>query len=128
SLRAGDVFSNVISGNTLIDPTNGFTVTDNSLFWEFTATDPNNTGVDLTATINPAVYSICQGDYCKEATNVIINQVAAGNPAFNSYASLTTNSEFATAASQATPELTNENIQVTQLVTRSVMDIVPMWG
>jgi autotransporter-like protein len=128
SLHAGDIFSNVLSGNTLIDPTNGFTVTDNSFFWEFTATNLNNAGVDLTATINPAVYSTCQGDYCQGTANAIINQIAAGNPAFNSYALLTTNSEFAIAASQATPELTNENTQITQLVTHSVMDIVPMWG
>ena len=33
-----------------------------------------------------------------------------------------------TAASQATPELTNENIQIIQLITRAVVDIVPMWS
>jgi uncharacterized protein with beta-barrel porin domain len=128
SLHAGDVFTNVMSGNTLIDPINGFNVTDNSFIWEFIATDPNNTGVNLTAAINSAAYNSCNGDFCQGAATAIINQVAAGNSIFNPYSSIETQSAFETAASQATPELTNENIQVTQLITRSVMDIVPMWS
>ncbi len=32
------------------------------------------------------------------------------------------------AANQATPELTNENISMTQFLTRAVMDVTPMWG
>lgn len=128
TLHNGDVLSNVISGGSLITPTNGFNVTDNSIIWNFTAKANGSAGVDLTANINPTAYSICQGDYCQGAATTIIEQIAAGNSAFNSYALLTSASAFKTAASQATPELTNENIQVTQLITQSVMDIIPMWG
>ncbi|MBV8801774.1 MAG: autotransporter domain-containing protein [Gammaproteobacteria bacterium] len=124
-LHAGGVLSNVISGSTLITPATGFNVTDNSYLWNFTA-DSNTTGVNLTATIDPKAYNACRGNYCQGAASAIINQVAAGNPLFSPYASLTTESAFQTSASQATPELTNENTQVIQLVARSVMDIIPV--
>jgi hypothetical protein len=129
SLHAGEVIPNIISGNTLLAPTNGYQVSDNSFIWKFTAT-PNvtNNGVNLVGSIDPVATTVCQGDYCRGAANVILGQVAAGNPAFGAYVTLPTASAFQAAASQATPEMTNENIQVTQAVTRSVMDVVPMWG
>ena len=54
--------------------------------------------------------------------------MAAGNGVFIPYATLPTAAAFREAASQATPELTNENVQMTQLVTRAVEDVVPMWA
>lgn len=129
SLRAGDVLSNVISGTTFISPTNGFNVTDNSLIWDFTAALNNaQNGVNLLVTLNPSVYNVCKGIYCEGALNTIIGQVAAGNSLFNPYATLSSASALQAAASQATPELTNENIQVLRLITQSVLDVVPMWN
>lgn len=128
SIHAGDVFSNIIRGNNLILPANGFNVSDNSFIWKFTASDSDNQGVNLTASINQSAYNACQGDYCQGAAITIINQVAAGNSIFSPYAVLVTENAFKEAASQATPELTNENIQVVRLSTQSVMDIVPMWN
>lgn len=129
TLHAGDILNNVINGNTLIIPTGGFNVSDNSFIWKFIADiNPGNTGVNLTATIDQAAYGACLGSFCEGAGRTIIGQVAAGNPLFGPFALLSTKKALKTAAIQATPELTNENIQVTQLVTRSVMDIVPMWG
>lgn len=129
ALKSGDVLTNVISGSTFDAPTGGYIVTDNSFFWDFTAaTAPGGTGVNLTATINPVVFQACQGRYCEGAANVIIGQVGAGNTVFNPYSGISTESAFQTAASQATPELTNENIQVIRLITNSAMDIVPMWS
>jgi uncharacterized protein with beta-barrel porin domain len=126
SLHAGDTFT-ILSGSTLVEPTNGFNVTDNSFFWEFNAVDPS-AEVTMTASINPAVYNACRDEYCRGAANTIIGEIAAGNSAFSPYATLATESEFETAASQATPELTNENIQVIQLITRTVTNSVPMWS
>ena len=129
SLHTGDVLYNVISGNTFLAPTSGFNVSDNSFIWNFIASLNNtNTGVNLTATVNPAAYQACQGAYCQGAANTIIGQVTAGNALFSPYAILPTASAFQTAASQATPELTNENNQMIQLITRAVVDIVPMWS
>lgn len=128
SLHHGDVLANVINGNVLIEPTNGFNVSDNSFLWKFSANTSNNTSVNLTAAINPIAYGTCQGDYCQGAANTIIEQIAAGNSLFNPYVFLSTESAFKTAASQATPELTNENVQAIQFITQSVMDIVPMWS
>lgn len=129
SLHAGDVLSDVISGGASFRaPNNGFNVSDNSYIWEFIPTLNNaGNGVNLTAAINPDAYTVCQGTYCQGAATAIIGQVAAGNPTFSSYATLSTADAFRQAASQATPELTNENIQVVQLITRSVLDIAPMW-
>lgn len=129
TLHAGDVLTNVISGNTFIPPTNGFHVTENSVIWKFIpGLNNTNTGVNLTLAIDPTAYAICRGNYCQGAADTIIAQVAAGNSLFSPYAALSTASAFQTAASQATPELTNENIQITQLVTRAVVDVTPMWG
>lgn len=129
SLHAGDVLANVINGNTLIQPTDGFNVTDNSFIWRFSSAINNtNTGVNLTPAIDPAAYTVCQGLYCQGAANAIIGQVAAGNSLFTPYGALSTASALQTAASQATPELTNENIQIIQLITRSVVDVAPMWS
>ena len=129
SLHTGDVLYNVISGNTFLAPTSGFNVSDNSFIWNFIASLNNtNTGVNLTATVNPAAYQAGQGAYCQGAANTIIGQVTAGNALFSPYAVLPTASAFQTAASQATPELTNENIQMIQLISRAVVDIVPMWS
>lgn len=129
SLHAGDVLLNVISGNTFITPTNGFNVSDNSFIWKFTAALNNaNDGVNLTATINPAANHVCHGAYCQGALKAIIQQVAAGNAIFSPYATLSTGSALQLAASKATPELTNENIQIIQLITRAVVDVVPMWS
>lgn len=128
-LHNGDILSNVISGNTLISPTNDFNVSDNSYIWEFIPSlNSNNNGLNLTATINPEAYNACFGSYCQGAASAIIEQVATGNPLFSPYTTLPTANALREAASQATPELTNENIQVVQLITRSVLDVVPMWG
>ncbi|MDP1603976.1 MAG: autotransporter domain-containing protein [Legionella sp.] len=128
-LRSGDVFSNVISGNTLTSPASGFNISDNSYIWRFIPTLNNtNNGLNLTVGINPDAYNVCQGTYCQGAATAILGQVAAGNSTFSRYATLSTASALRDAASQATPELTNENIQVTQLITRAVMDVAPMWG
>jgi len=127
TIHSGDVF-NIMEANTLVGPTNGFQVTDNSFFWEFIANDSANTSVNLTAIINPEAFRICQGDYCQGTANTIIRQIAAGNSAFSPFATLETATAFKTAASQATPELINENIQVMQWITKSAMDIVPMWS
>lgn len=129
SLHAGEVLSNVISGDTFLTPTSGFNINDNSFIWNFNAALNNtNNGVNLTAGINPVAYTVCQGTYCQGAANTIIGQIAAGNPVFNPYAALPTANALQVAASQATPELTNENIQLIQLITRAVVDIVPMWS
>lgn len=129
TISSGEVFSNIISGSAFTTAIGGFSVSDNSFLWDFNASlNMANTGVNLTATLNSGAYNTCQGDYCQAAANVIINQVAAGNSAFSNYSTLTTASAFQTAASQATPELTNENIQAVQFETRSVMDVVPMWS
>ncbi len=128
-LHNGDVLSDVISGNMLILPANGLTVSDNSYIWVFAPTlNSTNNGVNLTATINPEAYNACKGTYCQGAATAILGQVAAGNPVFSPYATLATANVLRDAASQATPELINENIQVVQLITRSVMDIAPMWN
>ena len=129
SLHVGDVLTNVMSATTFTPPTNGFNVTDNSVIWTFIGALNNaNTGVDLTLEIDPAAYAVCRGDYCQGAANTIIGQVASGNSVFSPYGALPTASALQTAASQATPELTNENIQIIQLITRAVVDIVPMWS
>ncbi|TAL59000.1 MAG: autotransporter domain-containing protein, partial [Legionella sp.] len=128
-LHNGDIFANVISGNTLTTPTNGFNISDNSYIWSFIPTLNNaSNGLNLTATINQSVYNICQGSFCQGAATAILGQIAAGNPIFSPYATLPTADELRVAFSQATPELTNENIQALQLITRSVMDIAPMWN
>lgn len=128
SLKAGDTLSNIINGNILITPNNDFHISDNSYIWNFVPTLNNtNTGLNLTASINPEVYQICQGMYCQGASTAIVNQIAAGNSTFAPYATLSTANALQQAASQATPELTNENMQVIQFITRSVLDIVPMW-
>jgi uncharacterized protein with beta-barrel porin domain len=128
TLHAGDTLTNIISGGTLIAPTNGFSVSDNSFIWNFNALTNTSAGVDLRATIDPMVYAACKGDYCQQAANRIISQVAAGNSAFSPYAAISSESAFKTAASQATSELSNENTQVIELITRSVLDVVPMWN
>jgi outer membrane autotransporter protein len=129
SLRSGDVFSNVISGNTLTLPSDGFQVSNNSYIWTFTPQLNNaNNGLNLIAAINSDAYQVCQGTYCQGAATVILDQIAGGNSLFGSYATLTSDTAFREAASQATPELTNGNIQVTQLIARAVRDSVPMWG
>ncbi len=129
SIHAGDIFSNVISGNTFTTPTSGFNVSNNSFIWQFSALlNKANNGVNLTAAINPAAYNVCQGTYCQGVLNTIIGQVAAGNSLFAPYSTLSTASALQTAASQATPELTNENIQTMQLITQAVTDIAPMWN
>jgi hypothetical protein len=129
SLHSGDIFSNVISGNTLISSVNGLQVNDNSYFWVFTPTLNNsNNGINLTTSINPDVYNTCQGAFCRGAATTIIGQIAAGNPLFSPYAALPTAEELQEAASQATPELTNENTQTIQLTTRAIFDVIPMWN
>lgn len=128
SLRPGDVLSNVIGANALTSPTNGFNVSDNSYIWNFTALLNGSTGVNLSASLNPAASNVCQGAYCQGAVSSILGQIAAGNSLFSAYATLPTANDLQTAASQATPELTNENIQIVQLITRAVVDIVPMWS
>jgi hypothetical protein len=127
SLSSGAVLTDIISGTTLTAPIDGFTVSDNSFIWKFVADVNGSAGVNLTAEIDPLASNACRGSYCQGAANSILEQVAVSNSAFNPYTFLTTASAFQTAASQATPELTNENTQVSQLVTKSVMDIVPMW-
>ncbi len=128
ALHNGDILSDIMSGTTLQAPTNGFHVTDNSYIWSFVPTLNNtNNGINLTATINPDAYNVCQGTYCQGAATAIIGQVAAGNSTFSPYATLPSANALREAASQATPELTNENIQMVQLITRSVLDIAPMW-
>jgi len=129
SLHAGDVMTNVISGSVLINPVTGYQVSDDSFIWKFTAnTNNTNNGINLVANINPVASAACQGMYCQGAANAILNQVAAGNSAFNAFALLTSESEFTKAAAQATPELTNENVGATQITSQAVMDVVPMWG
>ena len=129
SLRRGEILSNIISGNTLTAPNNGFNVSDNSYIWSFTPALNNiGNGVNLIAAINPQAYNACRDTYCQGAADAIIEQVASGNTLFSPYATLATASGLRDAASQATSELTNENIQVTRMVTRAVLDIVPMWG
>ncbi|HEX4045737.1 MAG TPA: autotransporter outer membrane beta-barrel domain-containing protein, partial [Gammaproteobacteria bacterium] len=128
-LHQGNILSNIISGNTFISPTGGFNVTDNSYIWIFLPSlNHSNTGVNLTATINPDAYNVCQGTYCQGAATTIIGQITAGNPIFSPYASLPTANTFQKAVSQATPEIINANIQAIQLITNAVMDIVPMWS
>lgn len=127
-LHDGDVLSNIISGSTLIAPTNGFRITDNSYIWTFIPSLNNATnGLNLTAKINPDVCNVCQGTYCQGAATAILGQIAEGNPIFSSYTTLTTANALRDAASQATPELINENIQMVQLITRAVLDVAPMW-
>lgn len=129
SMHNGDVLTDVITGGVYVGPTGAYNVTDNSFIWKFTATNNlSNTGINLTATIDSNAYNACRGSYCQGAANVIIGQVGVGNSVFSPFGALATQSEFTNAASQATPELNNENVQVTQLATRSVMDIVPMWS
>lgn len=130
TLHAGEVFSDIIHGeNTLTGPTAGFDVTDTSPLWKFTANTNNaGNGVNLTAAIDPNAYNICQGTYCQGAANAILGQLAAGNSAFDGYNLLTTDAAFQTAASQATPTLTNENIEAIQMITSSMMDVLPMWN
>lgn len=127
-LHDGDVLSNIISGSTLIAPINGFRITDNSYIWTFIPTLNNATnGLNLTAKINPDAYTACQGTYCQGAATAILGQIAQGNPIFSPYTTLPTANALRDAASQATPELINENIQMIQLITRSVLDVAPMW-
>jgi len=126
-IHNGEIFTNVISGSTLVLPTNGFNVSDNSFIWEFTASQ-NTNGVNLAASLNPAVNNACQGSYCQGAASVIIEEIIAGNSQFNPYALVSTESEFQVAASQATPELTSLNMQMIQLIARSVVNTLPMWG
>jgi len=126
SIYAGEGFSSIVSATSLDTPTD-FQVSDNSFIWQFSA-NSNSNNVDLTATIDPTAYEACQGNYCQGAATVIIGQVGAGNSLFGPYAAVSTESAFQAAASQATPELTNENIQAIQLITRAVVDVVPMWG
>ncbi len=129
SLHDGDVLTNVISGNTFLQPTNDFNVTDNSAIWKLIAALNNtNKGVNLTLAIDPTAYTVCQGLYCQGAADTIIGQVTAGNSLFSPYGALSTVNALQTAASQATPELTNENIQIIQLITRAIVDIAPMWS
>lgn len=58
SLAIGNVFSDVISGGTLVAPTNGFNVTENNRFLNFSAT-VNGTGVDIVA-VDDASTSVLQ--------------------------------------------------------------------
>ena len=127
-LHNGDVLSDIVSGNTLAMPAEGFNVSDNSYIWTFIPTLNNlGNGLNLTATINPDVLNVCQGSYCQGAATAIVGQIAAANPVFSPYATLSTANALSEAASQATPELTNENIQMVQLITRAVLDVTPMW-
>lgn len=127
-LHDGDVLSNIISGSTLVAPTNGFRVTDNSYIWTFIPTLNNATnGLNLTAKINSDAYTACQGTYCQGAATAILGQIAQGNPIFSPYTTLPSANALRDAASQATPELINENIQMVQLIARAVLDIAPMW-
>lgn len=129
TLHNGEILSNIMTGDTLTPPTNGFSVTDNSFIWNFIPSlNNNNTGVNLTVTANPNAYNVCRDIYCQGAAAAIIGQVTSGNPFFSAYGVLPSAQAFRDAASQATPELINENIQVIQLITRSVLDMVPMWG
>ena len=124
----GDVLKNVISGSTFVAPTNGYTVTDNSFIYQFMASTNTTNGVDLSIAMNPSAYLACRGSYCAGASSAILGQLANGNATFAPYAAVPTASAFATVASQATPELTNENLQITQLVARTVIDVLPMWS
>ncbi|MDP3559643.1 MAG: autotransporter domain-containing protein [Legionellaceae bacterium] len=128
-LHNGDVLSDVIKATGVFNaPVNGWQVSDNNYIWTFIPSlNQLSNGLNLTATINPDAYTACQGTYCQGAATTILEQVAAGNPLFYSYTTLASASALSEAASQATPELTNENIQVLQLITRAVWDIVPMW-
>lgn len=127
SLHNGEVLPNIIRGNTLIIPSSGLSVSDNSYIWSFTpALNNTGNGVNLIAAINPEAYNVCQGTYCQSAAEAIIGQVAMGNPLFSPYATLATANALREAASQATPELTNENVQAIRLATGAVLDIVPM--
>ena len=128
TFHQGDVLLNVLSSNSFTVPTEGYLVTDNSFLWQFTATTNESNGVNLSIGIDPMANSACRGTYCESAASAIINQVAVGNASFNPYAALATATDFKTAASQATPELTNENLQVIQLVSRTVIDVLPMWS
>lgn len=128
TIHSGEIFSNIIRGETLTEPTDGFNVTTNSFIWNFASTTANDAAVDLIASINSTAYNACQGSYCQGAANTILGQVAAGNAAFDPYNSLATEAAFKAAASQTTPELTNENNQTLQFITRSIMNVVPMWS
>lgn len=128
SIHQGDVLSNIISGTTLTGPSNGFNVDDNSYVWTFLpAFNATNNGINLTARINPDAYNVCRGSYCQGAATAILSQIAAGNPLFSLYTILPNASAFQEAVSQASPELSNENNQLVQLITRSVVDVLPMW-
>ena len=128
SFKNGDVLTNVMQGNTFTAPINGYTVTNNSYLWTFTGSSNGTNGVDLSIGVKSEGGSACKGKYCQGAADVIFQQITAGNAAFNPYGIVPTAEAFATAASQATPELTNENLQVTQLVSRTVIDVLPMWS
>lgn len=128
NFHQGEVLSNILAASTFTAPTNGYSVTDNSFLWQFTAESNGTNGVNLILGIDPEAYDVCRGTYCEGAANVIVGQVASGNSVFNPYTSLPDATTLAAAASQATPELTNENLQVTQLITRTVIDVLPMWS
>ncbi|AHE67548.1 autotransporter beta-domain protein [Legionella oakridgensis ATCC 33761 = DSM 21215] len=128
SFRSGNVLYNVIRGNLLTPPTDDYTVTDNSYLWTFTAETNADNGVNLTIKPNPEAYFACSGTYCANAASVIIGQVTSGNTSFSPFVPLPTATDFCTAAAQSTPELFNENIQITRLISRSVMDNLPMWS
>ncbi len=62
NIEIGDVFSNVISANILVAPTNGFNVSDNSRLLNFTGILNNsNNGVNLVA-IDDASTSVAQSN------------------------------------------------------------------
>lgn len=126
TLHTGDVF-NIISAGTFTAPTSGYSVSSNSFLWNFAATTLLDPGINLTATINPTALTACAGRYCQGAADAIINQVGAGNSAFDPYSTLATENAFQIAASEATPELTNENIQIIRMVTNSILDVAPVW-
>lgn len=126
TLQTGDVL-NIINANTFTAPTGGYSVSSNSFLWNFTAATLSDPGINLTASINPAALTACTDQYCQGAADVIINQVGAGNSAFDPYSTLATANAFQIAASQATPELTNENIQIVRMVTDSILDVAPIW-
>ena len=129
SFHPGDVLLDVIKATgSLTPPTNGYSVTENSFIWKFSAITNATNGVNLVIDINPVAYAACAGTYCAGAANVIIGQVASGNTNFSPFAQLPTATDFSNAASQATPELLNENIHETQLTTQAVLDVLPMWS
>lgn len=125
-----DSHLNILNSSFIIAPSDGFSISTNSYMWDFTPEINTpfvpGSSLNLIATINPAVSQICKGSYCQGAATTITEQVAAGNSVFGPYATLPTADALQLAVSQATPELINENIQVLQLITRSVLDIVPM--